>query len=107
MFLVIGFIISFLGCVLFAYLWIDRSISLAYSDTSYEESLGFKRVLSLLENEWAEISEQELLAKLKAESARQPDERIVIFKDDESDVIVFDTIEFELESGRLKRIKYK
>lgn len=102
--LVIAFVICFLGCIFFAYLWIDTSISLAYSDTSYQKSLGLKHALSLLENEWVGISESELLEKLKAEAAHQPDEKIVIFKDDESDTIVFDTIYFELESGKLKRI---
>jgi hypothetical protein len=101
----IGFAICFLGCIFFAHQWIDVSISLAYLDTSSQESLGVKRALSLLENEWLGISEPELLKKLKAESDRQPDENIVIFKDDESDTIVFDTIYFEFESGKLKRIK--
>lgn len=105
MLLTIGFVICFLASILFAYLWIDRSVSLAYLDESYEVSLGFKRVKFLLENEWAGMSEHELFEKLKAASDRQPDEKIVIFKDDETNVIVFDAIEFELESGKLKRIK--
>ncbi len=105
--LVVVCIISFSGCVLFAYLWLDRSISLAYSDVSYEKYLGFERLSFIVEYEWYGISEQKLLEKLKAVSARHPDERIVIFKDNESDVIVFDTIEFELNNGRLVRIKYQ
>jgi hypothetical protein len=101
----IGFAICFLGCIFFAHQWIDTSITLAYLDTSSQEFLGVKRALALLENEWLGISEAELLKKLEAESDRQPDENIVIFKDDESNTIVFDTIHFEFESGKLKRIK--
>jgi hypothetical protein len=102
--LAIGFAISFLGCIFFAYLWIDLSISVTYSDTSYETSRGLKRVLSLLENEWRGISEQELLEKLNAEADRQSDEKILMFKDDESNTIGFDILNFEFESGKLKRI---
>jgi len=69
------------------------------------KSLGFKRVSSLLEKEWGGISEQDLLDKLKALSDGHPDENIIIFKDDESNVIVFDTVEFEIESGGFKQIK--
>ena len=104
MFLTICLIVCFLGCVVLGYMWIDRSISLAYLDKSYELSLENNRLSLLLENEWKGIPEQVLLKKLEDISKNFPKEEIVIYKDDESNVIVFDTIEFELESGKLKQI---
>lgn len=105
MLFLILFIICFLGCACFLYLFIDRSISTAYSDRTYELTLGNKRLTLLLEDELHGITENELLKKLNLISAKNKEEEIVIFQDSEENIIVFDTIEFEFEEGVLKRIK--
>ncbi len=104
MFLIVGFIISFVICVVFAYLWVDQSISNAYSDTSYEKTASLKSLKGLLEEEWLGMSEEALMTKLQIRVNNRPEERIVLFKDEESGLVVFDTLQFRFESGKLKNI---
>ena len=104
MILIFGFVLSFIGCISFAYLWIDRSISLAYSDMSYEKTLGLERSLWLLENEWKGLSEEELLEKLKLVAAMHPEAKVILFRDKDFNVIVFDTIKFAFDAGKLSQV---
>lgn len=105
-FLSIGLIMAVLGCVIFAFLWIDRSISCTYLSASLDATIGNARLVnSLLESEWSGITEQELLEKLKAEVERRKHEFVVIDVDSEQDVVWFNEVRFEFESGKLKKIR--
>lgn len=90
-------------CALFAYLWIDRSISLSYSKQSIETAnrvaFQFERILQV---EWQGLPEAELMQKLKKAAARMPDHSVIIKK--EGDVIWFDEIRFTLAQGRLSSV---
>ncbi len=104
--LAIAFLISFLGCIIFSYLWIDRSISLAYLSASHDSTvMAYNKISSLLENEWRGISEQELRILLEAEINRQRDLNIIIDTNSEEGAVWFDEIKFEFELGKLKRIQ--
>lgn len=100
----VGFFISLVGCMVFAYLWIDRSITLAYVNQDVETSNNAMRHLELLlEGEWRGIPENNILQKLELAAARNPNKKILIKKDGE--VIWFDNIQFNFESGRFKKIE--
>lgn len=101
--LIAALVASLIGCALFAYLWIDRSISLSYLNQSIDASnVALRRLEDLLGNEWSGMLEKSVLEKLQAEAVRHPNEKIVIKK--ENDVIWFDEIRFSFEQGRLKKI---
>ncbi|AQW32370.1 Imm58 family immunity protein [Ralstonia syzygii subsp. celebesensis] len=89
--------------VLFAYLWIDRSISLSYArqgeDTAIETVRGLELVI---EHEWRGLPESEVLQKLNAVAAQGAGAKIVVKK--EGNVIWFDEVRFNLDEGRLKSI---
>lgn len=99
-----GLLISSIGCVVLAYLWIDRSVTLAYVNQSIETNNNtMKRLEILLENEWVGMSEDKVLKKLKHVSEQYPAYKIIINKDD--GVIWFDEVRFKFESGQLKSIQ--
>lgn len=101
--LIAALIASLIGCAVLAYLWIDRSITLSYTNQSMETSrASIRRFEYLLTSEWGGMPESVVLQKLQAEVARFPEEKIVLKK--EGDIIWFDQIRFNFEQGRLKKI---
>jgi len=93
-------IFLFLGCLLFAYLWLDQSITLSYVSQSVASAeASKKRLEGLLETDWKGLPEDLVFEKLQAEAARHPADNIVVKK--EGDIIFFDWIQFEFENGRL------
>lgn len=102
----IGLILAVIGCVVLAFLWIDRSISYTYLSASLDTTIENTRLVnSLLESEWSEITEQELLEKLRTEVIRRKwQESVVIDVDSEQGVIWLNEVKFEFESGKLKKI---
>lgn len=94
---------SIAGCVVFAYLWIDCSITLSYVKQSAETSDAARRHLErLLEGTWNDMPEGVVLEKLRMQAARYPAENIVLRT--ERGVIWFDETKFSFEKGRLKSI---
>lgn len=99
----VGFLMTCLGCIALAYLWIDRSITLSYLEASHETTAdALSRVSLLLEGEWNGLSEADLLRKLREANRRSEGEALI---KREENVIWFDTIRFEFESGRLRKIE--
>lgn len=91
------------GCTTFAYLWIDRSLTLSYVKQSVDASdASIQSLERLLGAAWSGMSESAVLDKLQAEAARHPNEGIVVKKED--GVIWFDDIRFNFEQGRLKSV---
>ncbi|MHA6833783.1 Imm58 family immunity protein [Ralstonia pseudosolanacearum] len=89
--------------ILFAYLWIDRSISLSYARQGEDVAIQTAHGLELvIEREWRGLPESEVLQKLNAVVAKGAGAKIVVKK--EGDVIWFDEVRFNLEEGRLKSI---
>ncbi len=87
-----------------AYLWIDRSISLAYSQAGAQSSYQVMRSLErLLEQEWKGLPEAKLLEKLqRAAKQAQGGAEILIKK--EGDIVSFDDACFKLDHGRVGRV---
>ena len=99
----VALIMSILGCAVFAYLWIDRSISLGYARHSADASSDSARRLErLLASAWSGMPESTVLENLQAEAARHPNENIVVKK--EAETIWFDEIEFNFEHGKLQNV---
>jgi hypothetical protein len=106
MFMIAGLVILFVGCITFAYLWLDRSISISYLDSSNRTTeQAYLRISALLEREWANLSEQEVLARLEAEAKRYPRDEILVKRDTSENVIWFNNTRFEFKSGRLAKIR--
>ncbi len=99
-FLSIAFVISFLGCIYFAVLWIDTSITLTYSDSSYQQNRALQQIHFLLEKEWVGISEQVLFEKIKIAFKKHPE--VIVFK--KEGVIHVGVLSFELQMGKLESI---
>ena len=58
------------GCSAFAYLWIDRSVTLSYVKQSADASdASIHRLETLLGAAWSGMSESAVLEKLQAEAA--------------------------------------
>lgn len=91
------------GCIAFAYLWIDRSVTLSYVKQSADASdASIHSLERLLGAAWRGMSESAVLEKLQAEAARHPNGGIVVKKED--GVIWFDEIRFNFEQGRLTSV---
>lgn len=102
-----GFALALVGCTVFAYRWIDTSITLSYLDSSYHSTLRDARLAqALLEREWSGMTKQELLEKLKAEATRRGDRAFI--KTDENGIVWFSDvgdIGFEFEAGKLQKVR--
>lgn len=97
---------SLLACGIFAYLWIDRSVTLTYVEagnrsTEQARDLAF----ALLAQEWSGLSEDEVLKRLNAEAARRPQDKILVKHEPIDHVIWFDSTRFEFQAGRLVKIR--
>jgi hypothetical protein len=94
---------SLVGCFAGMYLWIDRSITLAYVSQSLESSeRSVKNLESLLEREWRGKPKEEIVQKLKRQAA-EADGKIVV-KQDSEEIIWFDDTPFRFDAGQLKKI---
>ncbi|MBA9899114.1 MULTISPECIES: Imm58 family immunity protein [Burkholderiaceae] len=92
-----------LMCSLFAYLWIDRAISLGYANQSLSQSnTSLQSLERLLGNSWRGMSKQVLLEKLREEAGAQSD--MLIYVEDEGGVVWFGEIRFNIENGRLVNV---
>ena len=95
-------LVALLGCAVFAYLWIDRSVTLGYALQSVDSGSGAIRNLRrLLESSWGGLPESDVRAMLEAAAARYPDE--IVLKED-GGVIWFDNTRFIFEEGKLKSV---
>lgn len=90
-------------CVVLTYLWIDRSISLAYSKQSADAASNAMRDLEhILEREWRDLPETEVLKRLQTIFTAGAREQVIVKKD--GDVIWLNEIPFHIKNGRLKSI---
>ncbi|WP_392389099.1 Imm58 family immunity protein [Burkholderia multivorans] len=90
-------------CLILAYFWIDRSISLDYSRQSEDAANNALRGLEhVLEQEWRGLPEAEVLRRLQAAFPSSSTARPIVEKD--GDVVWLDEIPFYIEKGNLKSI---
>lgn len=92
-----------LVCSLFAYLWIDRSLSLGYANQSlFQSNTSLQSLEQLLSNSWRGMPKQALLEKLRNEAEARPD--MLNYVKDEGSVVWFGEIRFNFENGRLANV---
>jgi hypothetical protein len=95
-------IIAIITCMVLAYLWVDRSISLSYARQSVDMGNNVINGLeSLLEEEWRGMPESEVFQKLKKTAAMRKPEAII---KKEGTIIWFDDIPFKFEKEMLAKI---
>mgnify|MGYP002813822862 CR=1 FL=1 len=88
---------------MFAYLWIDRSISLGYAIQSTETANNaVRRLEGLLQENWRGLPEAEVLQKLQKAATRMPGPKVVVKRED--GVIWFDDVRFNFEQGLLSSV---
>ncbi len=98
-------VLSLLVCGILAYLWIDMSISFTYLQSDYESSSRlYELSTSLLQEEWNELSESAIRSKLESYAADNPEQSIVIEQVTDENILLFDGMPIEFESGKLHRI---
>lgn len=103
MLLTISLVTSLLGCVVLAYLWIDRSISLSYMQISYEtERTSVESLQKIIASEWKDMPESQVAKKLGQVAAQMPQREVVVKKEEES--IWFDQIAFNIKQGKLDSV---
>ncbi|WP_312462015.1 Imm58 family immunity protein [Comamonas sp.] len=96
-------IAALLSSAIFAYLWIDRSISLSYMEASFITSENTNQhLLFMLNNELKGKSNQEITRKLEAIVIENPNKNLFIKSED--DHVWFGEIKFEFKHNRLKEI---
>ncbi|GKS87688.1 Imm58 family immunity protein [Acidovorax sp. SUPP2539] len=101
--MIFALMLALIGCAVFAYLWIDRSITLNYVRQSGESSNESNRRLErLLEAAWIGMPEKSVIDELQLQVIKYPAESIVIKKED--GVVWFGEIPFNFEHGRLKSV---
>lgn len=97
------FAVALLSSVIFAYLWIDRSISLGYMEASFIASENENQyLLIILNNELKGKSNQEVIKKLEKIINENPDKNL--FMKNDNDYVWFGDIKFEFKEGRLSEI---
>lgn len=97
------FTITLLSSIIFAYLWIDRSISLSYMEASFITSNNENQsLLIILNDELRGKSTQDIIKKLETIIIKHPNKNLFIKNED--DHVWFGDIKFEFKEGRLKEI---
>lgn len=103
MLLTISLVTAVAGCLVLAYLWIDRSISLSYMQQSYETERSSVEILQkLVASEWKDMPESQVQKKLEQVAAQMPRRNVVVKKEDES--IWFDQVAFNIKQGKLDSV---
>lgn len=97
------FTTTLLSSITFAYLWIDRSISLSYMEASFIISNNENQnLLIILNDELKDKSSQEIIKKLEAIITKHPNKNLFLKNKDNS--VWFGDIKFEFKEGKLKEI---
>ncbi len=90
-------------CVFVTYLWIDRSVTLTYVNASLDSEVRSRGIITgIVENEWRGKSQSEIYRKLNMEVKKYPEKSIILKKTEKG--IDFDSIHFQFENGKLKKI---
>jgi hypothetical protein len=92
--------------MLFAYLWIDRAITLAYVNTSLDSEVRARGIITdLIESEWHDRCEDDIYKKLMIEVEKHPEKIIVLKKSNDGKEIYFDNFHFQFDNGKLKNLE--
>ena len=103
MLLTISLVTAALGCLVLAYLWIDRSISLSYMQQAYETERSSVEILQkLVASEWKDMPESQVQKKLEQVAAQMPRRNVVVKRENES--IWFDQVAFNIKQGKLDSV---
>lgn len=96
--------LSIISGVCFAYLWVDRSITLSYSEKCVNNSTQTTNTLeTLLEKEWFGESKKSVLEKVETGLKPTEQENEIIKKDDEN-VIWIGNIKISFSNDKLIKI---
>ena len=106
--LLISLVISVLLSLLFGYLWIDRSISLAYSTDSISAlSESRQHLVQILKTDWNGLTIGNVEQKLRACARSSPDFPTLspLQTEDQKSIFRLGDLEFEFVDGHLRNIK--
>lgn len=106
--LVTSLVLAVLCSLVLTYLWVDRSISLGYSDDSIKALTASRHnLVELLKREWTGLSILEVTQKLNEYAKSSPDGSVHIKVETEGSppIVRLDDIEFEFANGRLKAVR--
>lgn len=93
------------SCVLLAYLWIDRSISLAYLQASHEATAESRAQLAkIIDQEWRDLSEDDVLQRLQSNASKNPELSALVKRESTENLIWFGRTRFEFKDGRLIKV---
>lgn len=98
-------LVTISGALVFAVLWIDKTLSYSYLQASHEATVENARLVSsLLEKEWLGLPKKEVLNKLRNETGANNPHRAIVKVDDKQGVIWLNEVRLQFESGKLKSI---
>ncbi|STQ74320.1 Imm58 family immunity protein [Hafnia alvei] len=101
--LITSLVILSVLCTVLAYLWIDRSITLAYVNASVDSEIRTRIIITdLIESEWRGKSLNEIHQKPSTEVQKHPEKNIVLNKTEKT--IEFDELSFFFDNNRLKKL---
>ena len=99
-------VLALFCCVFFAYLWIDRLITLSYVYASLNSEVRARTIITeVIKRDWYGKSENEVYHKLSTAIEKYPGETIVLKKSDDGKGIEFDNFYFQFDNGKLKNIE--
>jgi len=103
--ILIAFIFLLIACSWFAYLWIDRSITLSYTNQEFESCIKSENALaSLLEQEWRGKKKSEVIKILQNEVDKDLNKKSFLIIKNDGEEIWLNQIRFNFENDRLKNI---
>jgi hypothetical protein len=93
-------------CLLLMYRVFDMGISRTYADASMKDTARHGELLaSIIEHEWAGMTEDQLMPKLQAYVKSHPDDEIFIAKDAEEHAVYLGDVSFDFKDGKLSKVR--
>ena len=95
-------------CLALVYRVIDQGITRTYLDASLESSARHMKLLtSLVEEDWRDMPQEQVLRRLNTFARKQPPNSIVLKRDQETGSVLFEGLRFEFVDGKLTRVSHE
>lgn len=94
-------------CLLLAYRVFDQGITRTYLDASMESSASQAKLLTnLIEEDWRGMPRDQVFQRLSAFASKQPQNSVVLKREQRTGAILFEDLHFEFTDGKLHRIRH-
>jgi hypothetical protein len=93
-------------CAVLAFRVFDQGLTHTYMEAGEESSVRRARLVAgLIEREWRELDEEEIVVRLKAYADSRPSDSLVLKREPDMSAVCLDTICFEFRGKKLVRVR--